>query len=178
MYEFTHKNIPYLKKDIVFRVIYGIAFLLMFIWQFVLLVINYTNGSLSNLMMGVAIFTLVTAMMLCLVTALYAYRDVKTISEINKNGSMIKRVNLIGQNVKKGSFIKMYNVLSQILAVVMLMVFASGVTYAILQLIYYSTLSFYLPILFLVTISGFNGVYHLQTEIHTIREVAHYNRAF
>ncbi|HJD05850.1 MAG TPA: hypothetical protein IAB72_03120 [Candidatus Onthoplasma faecipullorum] len=178
MYEFTHKDKPFLKKDIVARVLFGVAFLVVFIWQFILLVVNYTAGTLTGLMMGVAIFTMLTSLLIGIVTALYAYRSIVTVGEINKKGTVVRRVNLLGQNAKKGSFIKMYNVLSQILAVVMLMVFASGLTYAILELVYYSTHSFYLPVLLLVTISGFNGVYHLQTEIHTIREVAHYNRAF
>lgn len=178
MYEFTHKNVPYLKKDIVARVLFGFAFLVVFIWQFILLVVNYSAGTLSSLMMGVAIFTMLSALLVGIVSALYAYKSINTIKEINESGAVIKKINLLGQNVKKGSLIKMYNVLSQILAIIMLMVFASGLTYAILELIYYSTHSFYLPVLLLITISGFNGVYHLQTEIHTIREVAHYNRAF
>ncbi len=177
-YEFTNRNVPYLKKDIVYRSIFLVAFVVVFAWQFILLVVRYNANTLSNLMMGIAILTMVCSLFLGIVTGIYTYRSVRTVSEIKKSGTMTRRINLLGQNAKKGSFIKMYNVLSQILAVIMLMVFASGVTYAILELIYYSTHSFYLPVLLLVTISGFNGVYHLQTEIHTINEVSKYTQMY
>lgn len=177
-YEFTHKDIPFLKKDFIMRVFFAFLFLFVFIWQFVLLVIRYTAKDITGIMMGVAIFTMILSLFMGVVAVLYAYKSFITIKMINKNGNMIRRMPLLGTNTKKTSFIRLYSILSKILAVVMLMLFASGITYAILDLIFKSAHSFYLPILLLITISGFNSVYHLQMEIQTINNVQEYNSIY
>ncbi len=177
-YEFTNRNVPILKKDIVMRILFAFLFLVTFVWQFVLLVVRYTASDLTGIMMGIGIFTMVVSLFMGIVASLYAYRSIVTISNVKKRGSMKRRINLLSKSTKKSSFITMYSVLCKVLAVIMLMVLASGVTYAILELIFNSTHSFYLPILLLVTTSGFNSVYHLQYEIRTINEVQEYNSIY
>ena len=104
-------------------------------------------------------------------------KSLVAMKEIKNQGRSVNSVKLLVKS-DKNSFIKLYSILSIVLALVMLFVAVCGITYLILQLIYLKTYSFYLPILFFITVCGFNSVYHIRYEITTMKDVEKYNSRY
>lgn len=161
----------------VFRLIFALLFFANFIWQFSNIIISQTTGSLSMLEIVLGALNMVFCLMFAMVAILYALQDQKTIVQIKKRGKAVKNITLFSAK-KKDSFIRMYSFIMRVVAVVMLLVLASGVTYAILELIHYSTISFYLPLLITFALSGFNSVLHMNYEVNLMQNVQEYHSIY
>ncbi len=175
--EYQHKDLPILKKDMIFRIIFMSLFLAIFIWQLISMFFNYFHDSLSNTMLIVSVFVMLISLILALTALIYAFRDINIINEVRHQGKAVRTISVISNN-KKGSFLKMYNYLSKFIAFVMMLVLVCGVTYSVLELVYFSSITFYMPILILFAISGFNSVYHIKMEMNTISSVQEYNALY
>ncbi len=176
-FEYQHKDIPYLKKNMCFRMIFVMSFLFIFIWQLFNIIHYNLNKELTDIMLIIGGVNLFFCVMYILVALLYYFRCLRTIKEIKKDGKSVKLISLMSVN-KKDSYIKMYNFISKIIAIVMLLVLVSALTYTILELIYYSTISYYLPVIFTLTFSGFNAVLHMNFEIKLMENVNEYHNMY
>ncbi len=175
--EYLNKDIPLLKKDVAMRLLFMFLFLATFIWQFVLLVLNYMRGTLTSIRTILSVILLVSALMFTIISLIYAFRSFNIIQKVTVHGSSIKNITVIS-NIKKRSFLRIYFVITELISIAMLVVLACTTTYSILQYIYFTTFSYYLPILLFITIAGFNSVYHIKQEISTIQNVREYNSLF
>ncbi len=175
--EYQHKDLPILKKDMIFRIIFMSLFLAIFIWQLISMFFNYFHDSLSNTMLIVSVFVMLISLILALTALIYAFRDINIINEVRHQGKAVRTISVISNN-KKGSFLKMFNYLSKFIAFAMMLVLVCGITYSVLELVYFSSITFYMPILILFAISGFNSVYHIKMEMNTISSVQEYNALY
>ena len=176
-FEYHNKNVPMLKKEIAFRLLFTLLFFVTFIWQFAFILREYSLGTLTTLKSVVSIIVLIVTLVFTIVTLVYAYRCINVMSSIKLHGKAVRFITILSDN-KKGSFLKLYSLMNRFITLVMALALVSGITYSILELIYYSSISFYIPILFFVAISGFNSVYHIKAEIQTIKEVQEYNSIY
>ncbi len=176
-YEFHNKDIPDLKKDICFRIIFSFIFFAIFIWQFALLIMSSKSKNINILSVILGSIVMITSIMLALFSLVYAQRFINLTQRIKRNGKAIMNITILF-NVRKKSFIKLYAVVAEILAVIMLLILTCSITYSILQYIYYSKVATYLPLLLTICFAGFNSVYHLNSEIKTIERVQEYNNIF
>ena len=175
--EYQHKDIPFLKKDTIYRILFMSLFFVIFIWQLVSMFIYYFNNTLTSLMLIISICVLLTSLMLTLIGLFYAFKDMNIINQIKHKGKATRVISIISDN-KKGSFLRIYNVLSKFICFMMFIVLVCGVTYSVLEIIYYSSITFYMPILILFAISGFNSVYHIKAEMITIQNVQEFNSLY
>ncbi len=176
-YEYQHKDIPMVKKDMKLRLVFSILFLGIFAWQVLNLLMAKMSGSLSRLEIIVGTVTLVFCLMYTIVAIMFAVQDFKIIKNVNKTGRSIRYVTLFSAN-DKSSFIRMYTLISDIITIIMLLILASSVTYSTLHYIYYETISYYLPALVMLTLSGFNGVWHMNNEITLMKNVEEYHSIY
>lgn len=176
-FEYQNKDLPLLRKDIFMRLLFMGLFMAVFVWAFVNIVVNYMRDELSVIKTIVGVVILVISLLFALISLVYAFRSFNTKQKVVLNGNAVKNITIIS-NIKKNSFLRIYSFVMQLISIVMLMVLACGITYAVLEYVYFTTLSYYLPILFLVSITGFNSVYHIKAEIKTIQNVQEFNSIF
>lgn len=176
-FEYQHKDIPFLKKDIRYRLIFSALFLLTFCWQLMNIIMAQSANALDKLEIIIGAVTMVFCLMFTCVALLYSMQDIKTINKINRTGKSVKNVTLLS-TTKKDSLIRMYAFISDIITIIMLIILASAVTYSVLQYIHSATVSYYLPALAMLTLSGFNGVWHMNNEIKLMKNVQEYNSIY
>lgn len=176
-FEYHTKDIPFLKKDLILRFVFALLFFVIFVWQFIAMVVAYNNQTIHTGMIILGVITLILSLFMAVMSFIYGYKSMMVMSEIKKRGKAVRNVSIIG-SVRNKSFIRMYFTLTKVLAVVMAMLFIAGLTYTILQLVFYGTVPFYLPMLLWLTLSGFNSTYHVNNEIKTLEQVQEFNRAF
>lgn len=176
-FEFQNKDIPMLKKDIFFRMFFMSLFVFVFVWQFVLFILHYMRDDLSKLNLIVTIIILIVSLLFAVISLAYAIRSLAIIQKIRLHGSAVKQITIIS-NAKSNSFLRLYSIITQLIAFVMIVILASAITYSILQYVYFTTQSYYLPILFFVSFAGFNSVYHIKEEIKTIQNVREFKNFF
>ena len=176
-FEFQNKDIPMLKKDIFFRFAFMVLFAVIFGWQLILLVLHYMHDNLNMLKTIVAVFVLISSLMFTLISFNYAFRSLNTMQKIVLHGTAVKSISIIS-NAKKDSFLKLYLFVTQLISLVMLVVLCCALTYNVLNYVYHSTISFYLPVLLFISSAGFNSVYHIKHEIKTIQNVREFNNIF
>ena len=165
-FEYFHKDIKQLKIDIGFRIFFSVLFIACFIWQMVLTITTSINGSLSFMQGIVSGVVMVTSMVLCLVTFSYAFKDFRIISAIKMNGKCVSSVSILF-STKKAGFVRLYHYLIQFLTLAVSLILIAGITYSILQVTILSTISFYMPLLLTICVSGYNSIYHIKDEITT-----------
>ena len=176
-FEFTNKDIPFLKRDIIVRLSFSALCIIVFLWQFISLFASQDINNLSNVKIIATVFVLIFSLLLTLLGFLYAFKDMKIVSVIKKRGACVSSVDIIF-STKKHSFMKLYQLIAFILALASLAVLLSSLTYALLQFAYFSSISFFMPILVLVSISGFNSVFHITSEIKTVDTVKEYHSTY
>ena len=176
-FEYTTKDTAHLKKDIAFRSLFASLLLFVFVWQFAMIIKVSLNGSLSIMQICSSILVIICSLLLFLICLMYVFKDFRILAAIKINGKCVSAVQLLIRTNKR-SFIWLYNVLIQFLTLITSLVLICSLVYSILQITYLSTLSFYLPLLFMICISGFNSIYHIKDEIHTQNHVQEYNNAF
>lgn len=176
-FEYQHKDIPMLKKDIFFRFLFMLLFAGIFGWQLILLIMNYLRDTLSTFKTIVSVALLISSLMFAIVSFTYAFRSLNTMQKVVLHGSAVKSVSIIS-NAKKNSFLRIYFFVTELISLVMLVVLCCAVTYNVLEYVYFTTISYYLPLLLFVSIAGFNSVYHIKAEIKTIQNVREFNSVF
>ena len=169
-FEYFHKDIKQLRIDIAFRILFSCLFLGIFIWQFVSMIIDGVHGGLTATNGIVAAIVLISSILLCLVTFSYAFKDLRIIAAINMTGKCVSSVKILFSTEKKG-FMNMYNLLIQILTLATTLILIACITYSILEITFLSTISFYMPLLLLICVSGYNSIYHIKDEITTQKTV-------
>ena len=167
---YFEKDIKQLKKDIVARVFFSIAFLAVFVWQFISMFIKHNENTLTNMQTIFSVCVLISSISLFAITFLYAFKDFRIIASIRLNGRCVSSVQILF-STKKTSFIRLYQALITFLTLATSLVLIACITYAILQYSYLSKISFYLPTLILICMAGYNAIYHIKDEIHTQRTV-------
>ena len=163
-FEYTHKDIPFLKKDIVYRTFFILLFLCVFVWQFVDMIKAALNDSLFILQICSTVLVFISCLLLAYISLLYVFKDFRIIAAVKMNGKCVSAVQILIKTNKK-SFIWLYNLLIQSLTLLTSIVLICSITYAILQATYFATISYYLPFLVAVCVSGFNSIYHIKNEM-------------
>ncbi len=169
-FEYYHRDIAQLKKDIAFRALFCLMFLGAFVWQGVVMILEFSNSQMSIMKIVASCVTLLCSLLLFIVTLSYAFKDFRIISAIKMQGKCVSSVNILFTTNKK-SFIWLYSLLLQIMTLATSLLLVACVTYSILQAAYLSTVSFYLPMLLMICTSGYNSVYHIKDEIRTQKNV-------
>jgi len=173
-FEYTTRDLGHLKKDICFRTIFMFFFLSLFVWQISTLIMESLKDSISNFKIISSIVVLISSLMLTLISLMYIFKNFRIISAIRLTGRCVSSVQLLIRTNKR-SFLWLYNILMQFLTITTTLVLISSITYSILQMKYFSYVSFYMPLLFMICISGFNSIYHIKDEIKTQNSVNEYN---
>lgn len=172
-FEYTNKDIGYLKRDIVMRAFFTLIFLAIIIWQFVMVIMTAINDSLSTLDYVLSSITIITCLLLALISFVYSFKDFRVISTIKMDGRCVSSVPILIKTTRK-SFLWLYNLLIQFLTLVTTLVLVASITYSILQYTYFSTISFYMPFLVMICLSGYNSIYHIRDEMNTQKAVQEY----
>ncbi len=175
-FEYTNRDLPYLKKDIIFRTIFAVLFLMIFTWQFIAFVKMSINKSTTLMHIISAIVVFICCLMLTFISLLYVFKDFRIISAVKLNGRCVSSVQILIKTNKK-SFIWLYSLLIQLLTLITAIVLICSITYSILQITYFSTISFYLPFLLTICVSGFNSIYHIKDEMHIQNTVQEFQSA-
>lgn len=175
-YEYTINDKPMLKKNIIFRCVFIGLFLLAFVWQFIMLLLN-NNKELDFNKILVGFLVLFTSLILIITGMLYIAKELKILDKTKHHGKSVESINVLFSD-KKGGFLNLYKFLCEFIALVMFLLFICSFTYSVLQLVYYSTISYYMPFIFLVTLTGFNTVFHINYELITIKNVRLYNSVY
>ena len=106
--EYLNKDIPLLKKDVAMRLLFMFLFLATFIWQFVLLVLNYMRGTLTSIRTILSVILLVSALMFTIISLIYAFRSFNIIQKVTVHGSSIKNITVIFENIFCDNWINFY----------------------------------------------------------------------
>ena len=176
-FEYFYKDVPFLKKELLFRAIFAVLFFAVFLIQLIAMV-KYLI--VDELIIGMAIssgIVLITCALFCFISILYILKVTRIISVINTKGRCVSSVDIL-LNTKKGSFIKLYSGVCDILAILSTIVLVCSLTYSLLEATYYSKISFYLPLLITICLTAFYSVFHLKTELKTIQTVNQYNSIY
>ncbi len=171
-YEYNSKDKVMVKKDTAFRIVFLFLFLAIFFWQFILIVTQRDN--LDPVKITISFLVMFTSAMFVLLGMIYIAKNLKILNRIKLRGRAIFNVTVISTG-KKNSFLNIYKIVCEIIAFVMLVVLTCGLTYSVLELIYYSTISFYMPLVAIMSLTGFHTVYHINNEISIIKNVREYN---
>lgn len=176
VFEYFRKDIPFIKKDCLFRLIFSGLYLLIFVWQIITLIVNLAKKSYNIGMLISSVVVLVLCLLFIAISLMYSLKNIRIISVIKTRGKCTSSVFML-HNLKKDSYIKLYSVVTQILAVVISLVLICCITYSILEISYYSTISFYMPLLFVTCLTGYYSMIHIQNEIKLAQTVQEYHRA-
>ena len=166
--EFMDKDVPTLKKDFRLRVLFAFMFVAAFVWQLVMLIV--TPGDATTLMIILSCVTMLFSVMFGFVSIIYAIKDMRILEKIKHRGKSVNKANFVF-NIEKRSFINLYSFITSLLAVVALLLLVASITYSILEIVYYNTISFYLPMIFAFTLWCFNSSYHIKNEIYLSQNV-------
>lgn len=175
-FEYTTKDIPYLKRDIFFRALFAGLLIAVFLWQFIAIIYKTATSSITIMQIASSILVILCSLLLAFISFMYAFKDFRIISAIKLNGRCVSAVQMLIRTTKR-SFIKLYSYLLEFLALITSLVLICSIVYAILEATYLSTTSFYMPLLFMICISGFNSIYHIKDEIHTQNHVQEFYNA-
>ncbi len=173
-FEYVSKDNPFLKRDICFRSIFLVLFLAVFVWQFALMIVKAIKKQLTTPMLIAGMFICFVCLLFVLICLLYMLKALTAIRNIKAHGKFVTSANIL-VSTKKGSLITMYSTITKLLAIILALVLVSIATYTVLQIVYLSSYSYYMPLMYLVAICGFNSVYHITYEIATIKNVQEYN---
>ena len=165
-FEYLHKDLGSLKKDITFRTIFSVLFLAILVWQFVIMIMKSVTSSLTVMEIVFACIVISSTLVLLLATLSYVFKDFRIMSAVKMTGKCVSSVNILF-STKKRSFIWLYNLLIQILTLGTTLILIACITYSILQITFLSTISFYMPFLTMICVSGYNSIYHIKDEIYT-----------
>ena len=176
-FEYLHKDLPLLKKDLLFRATSTVWFFAIFLIQ---LISSLKNLMADTLNLGMAISSgvvLLTCALFCFLSILYMRKSRRIINVINNQGRCVSSVEILF-DTHKNSFIRLYSVISEILAFVATIVLVCGLTYSLLDIAFNSYISFYLPLLATICSTAYYSVLHLNNELKTVMNVNQYNSIY
>ena len=176
-FEYVHKDIPFLKKDILYRFSFILIFLFIFAWQFATLILNMMTDSITNIMIFSASFVMILSLLMFFCALMYIFKDFRIISTIKKSGRCVSSVQVLF-NLEKRGFLNLYRLINTIISLLTALVLIASVTYSILEAHYYSSISYYLPILVVLCAISFNSVFHIKGEIKTLETVKQYHAIY
>lgn len=166
-FEYFHRDIKQLKTDIIFRCVFSALFLGIFVWQ---LISVFINKNITSVQIVVSVIVLVSSLLFSAMTFVFAFKDLNIIATIKETGKCVSSVQILF-STNKTSFMRLYNLLISFLTLVTSLVLVACITYSILQVAFISTISFYMPLLIFICLSGYNAIYHIQDEIRTQQNV-------
>lgn len=169
-FDYYEKDIKQLKKDILFRLVFAILILATMAWQAFSLITGYSSINQSTLKIIVAGVVVFVGAVLFVTLMLFVFKNYRIIGVIKKNGRCTSSVNILF-SIDKTSFIKLYEFVMFVLSLTTSLVLIAGVTYSILEVTYYSSISFYMPMLLLICLASFSALYTIKDEIRTQRIV-------
>lgn len=170
-FEYFHKDIKQLQTDIIVRFVFSALFLGTFVWQIVSILLTSMKGSIS-LPQGISsIIVLTTTFLLCLVTMSFAFKDLRIIAAIKMRGKCVSTIQILFKVDGKRNFLWLYKFIMTILALATTLVLIAAVTYGVLQVAFFATVSFYMPLLLTICLASYNSIYHIKDEITTQKTV-------
>ena len=175
-FEYLNKDVPFLKKDVAFRLGFTVIFFALFVWQFVKLIMQI-GKELNTAMIVTSIAVLLTSLLFSSLSILYALKSMRILSVVRKNGKCVSSVEILF-NTNKNGFMKLYAVITEILALVCGLVLLCSFVYSALEVAYLSSISYYMPVLAIVCMCGFNSVYHINNEIAVVKNVQAFNSIY
>lgn len=173
--EYTHKNISQLKSENRYRILFAIFFLLVLTAQIVLFIIE--GQKLSNIKYFIGFFVMISSFLMATTSILYFLKNNRIITQILTEASAV-RMSANFLNTDKSYVLKLYAVFNIILTALSSIILLCSLVYTFLEFAYYSNLTFFLPILLLICISGYNTVFHIKYEILTAENVDKYFERF
>lgn len=176
-FEYHHKDIPMLKKDVIIRILFTVLFFALLIWQFVSLLINYTTASVTLPILVSAIIVIVMSALLAGLSLIYAFKSLKTLATIKQYGYCVSSVDILF-SVKKSGFLNLYSIVTNIITLITTLVLITSVVYAFLEVAYFSAISFFMPVLMLLCLSGYNSSYQIKNEIDIQQFVDEFHKVF
>ncbi len=176
-FQFRHKDVPMLKKDVAMRTFFSLLFVGVFVWQILLIFFKYFNAKLSTFEVVCSSLTMLISLFMAMVSFVFLFRSLNNLICIKKSGNAVG-VKTPMFNSKKTGFFNLYYVVSTVIAWVMTFVLVCSITYAVLEGVFYNQFSIFLPALVLTAISGYNSVYHLKNELTILKEVDNYTSVY
>lgn len=176
-FEYLHKDVPFLKKDLGFRVFFILLFIAVFAWQFISILMQDFSTSVNIPMLISSVAVLLISLMFITLNLMYSFKNFKVLSVIKKQGRCISSVDILF-NTKKSGFVYLYSLITKALALVATLILVCSITYSVLQITFYANVSFYLPLLAVVCVCGYYSAYHINTEIKTVKTVQEFNSIY
>lgn len=174
-FEYLNKDVPFLKKDIALRLLFALLNFAIFVWQFASLIVNSINKiKISTPMIISTIFVLLVALLFCGLALMYCFKSLKVLSVVKKEGKCISSVEILF-NTNKSGFMKLYSFITEALSLICAIVVLCSIIYGFLEVAYYSSISYYMPVLAIICCCGFYSSYHINTEISIVKNVQMYN---
>lgn len=169
-FDYFEKDIKPLKKDIFLRCVFAVLILATMAWQSYTFIVGYKDNSLSTLKIIVAGIVVFAGAILFLTLLSFAFKDYRIIGGIKTNGKCTSSVNILF-STEKTSFIKLYEFLMFFLSLSTALVLVACVTYSVLEVAYFKTISFFMPMLVLICLASFSSLYTIKDEVRTQRIV-------
>jgi len=173
-FEFHNKDIPLLKKDIRKRLLFVILFMAAFISQLIMIILNVSNGVATVSRFILASVVMIMSLLFAVLSVSFIMKANKQINTIKKSGYCVSYISVL-PSIHKSGFAKTYSFITQVIAVLTLVLFCWLGTYAVLEFIYFTTVSQFFPLLLLLTVVGFNSSYHIKHELKITESVQVYS---
>lgn len=177
VFEYLNKDVPMLRKDIFFRAVSAMMFLTVFVIQIISLIKKVTNHALNIGMIVSSSIVLLVCLLFGVISILYMLKTLRIISVINARGRCVSSVEVL-IDTKRDGFTRLYSLVCQILALLATIVLVCSLTYSVLQVSYYSSLSFYLPLLATICLTSYYSVFHLKNELKIAETVNEYHSIY
>jgi len=177
-FEYLNKDIPFLKKDIRTRLIFALVYFAVFAWQFASVVIKSINEvAITTPMIISTIAVLVICLMFTALSLMYCFKSFKILSVVRKNGRCVSRVDILF-NTNKNGFVKLYSYITEVLTIICSIVVLCSLIYTLLEISYFASVSYYLPVLATICCCGYYSSYHINSEINLVKNVQMYNSIY
>lgn len=176
-FEYLNKDIPFLKKDIAFRLFFALVYFAVFVWQFASVTIKSIHNSITTPMIVSTVAVLVICLLFVGLSLMYCFKSFKILGVVKKKGRCISRVEILFNTEKKG-FVKLYSYITEFLTIICSIVLLCSAIYTMLEIAYISSISYYMPVLATICCGGFYSAYHINTEINIVKNVQMYNSIY
>ena len=177
-FEYLNKDIPFLKKDIAFRITFTIIYFAVFVWQFISMATKSINKIYITLPMIIStVFVLLTCLLFAGLSLIYCFKSFKVLSIVKKQGKCISSVEILF-NTKKSGFVKLYSYITEFLTIICSIVLLCSFIYSFLEIAHFSTISYYMPVLATICCTGLYSSYHINVEINIVKNVQMYNSVY
>ena len=176
-FEYLSKDVPFLKKELIFRATFTVLFFTIFLIQFITMVKHLIQSTLNIGMAISSSVVLLVCALFCVISIMYMLKTINIIRVVSNHGRCVSTVDIM-LSTKKDSFVKLYSFVCDVLAVFAAIVLICSFTNAVLEATYYSTISYYLPLIVTISLTAFYAVFHIRNEIKTLQTVNKYNSIY